>query len=1560
LSASEVAEIYDKSFAGLNYCEVVEIEIESCEELQKIGNEEDYPSYANYYLTQNIDCSATNPTDPENSNSIWSDGKGFDPIGCFNGCGSRAINNPFTGTFDGQGFSINNLYINRNSENYVGLFGYSKGNIQNIDLIDFNVDGALLVAGLVGVNDGFVSNSYSKGSVIADSGYVGILVGNNQRTIEKSYSTGIASGGYYVGGLVGYQGASEAVIDNSYSSGKVSGNHDIGGLVGYNIDGDIINSYSSGEVIGSYDIGGLVGFGGGGICLNSFWDTQTSKQTTSDRGIGKTTADMKQRLTFTNWDFSNIWKINEGVSYPYLCWEVGCEDFESPTIEFVEPPTPEDGWMQKEREFSIETTASDVGRGDNFISSFIDFDNSLKGWWRMDDILVPGFVADISGNDNHGTLVGSIQTDGYLGKGMDFDGDDYIAIDDDDSLDVSKITISLWFKKGFEKDETEDNLISKATAELNSGYILSYLASKGLRWRIEASGSTNSINEVSLNDDKWHHIVAVYNGEELYTYLDGLMLDNKGYYSEGITPNNQPVFIGSSPHIEGENAEGIIDDVMIFDRALSEDEIVALYAGNSVQYPDAREKDISVLFDNLEDDSYNFKAYVQDTGGNVESTEQRTVIVDNTPPDISFADSTTNPLGDTPLNGATVIESSIPIEVDAEDELTDISTFIDFDNSLKGWWRLEAGCDAENGYCYACDKVFVEESSGWFFGGEDRCFSKLSFFGIGSDFDCDNNFEDDANGLCAVKNLDSKVYYCPSYIRNNNVAITINNMNSVCVCANGDCNTPYNQIFDFSHDFFTGENSVLDSSDYNHLSNIINNPVITKGYLGEGMSFETDDAINVLDLPQDIKNDNQGTISAWIKRDSSGQGISEGIFLHKKSDNTELFLFRINDDDELEVIFNNGATFATVNVIDNEKKIGTEWTHVAVSSDGNDYKLYVNGEASLIESAGTLGLWFNDFSDDTYFDFIGAGTFNGIIDDFMIFDRDLSDEEIGALYADSKDDYFTKLFDNLEDGDYNFRAYSQDRLGNFAETEERVVSVESAEPVPPEIVEIIPPEKGSVFLSEGTTKDVSFSFIVYDANKDYPDTGSIIASGYYENKDNTDYGYDTQRAFLGKNCWDDGSVLAAICGRPFDCRKYSCTAQMYYYDDPESWEIYVTGFKDLAGQDVLNPNFHEPDDVFSPNSITGIDVAPSSISFPEVHAGMTEGVSATNSMIIKNTGNVNLGGVSGSKVYFRGRDLTRHESSEVISSENFIVYLDDVSPLSCDNSETFITLQDKEDSPTGNPFNDLVLPHGDFSKGHAQDTLYYCMISIDEDLPIGDYSTGVEGTNDPWQITAGPVPVFILSIIKFIKFNLEFTILLSVVSVSVKKKKKSKKSKKNLGKKKSRLKLSDKEIFSLDNILLEKYNVNIKELLKEIEELEIKKVERKDVKKETEIKIPIEIFKLGSPAEMVCKYLKENIGLRFNVIADLINRDERTVWTNYHNSVKKIKKRIKVKREIGIDKGRFIFVELFSNRRLSILESVVYYLKKKEFRNSEIAKMLGKDQRNISTLLTRIKKKLRN
>jgi len=272
--------------------------ITNVNELQEMNNE---PS-AWYELGNDIDASDT---------INWNSGEGFIPI------------SPFSGTFDGQKYNITDLFINRSGSLYQGLFGYTENSeIKNVGLINVFVSGKGKVGGLVGFNGGTIDNSSATGNVIgSQNALVGIDIGglvgrNNLGTIENSYSIGNVEGRRLIGGLIGNN--NNGTILNSYSAANVTGTqYFVGGLVGQNWDGNIINSYAIGKVIGSDYVGGLTAKNTG-TCTNSYWDTETSNQGTSACGEGKTTSEMMQKPTFVNWDFVNVWDIQEGLTYPFL------------------------------------------------------------------------------------------------------------------------------------------------------------------------------------------------------------------------------------------------------------------------------------------------------------------------------------------------------------------------------------------------------------------------------------------------------------------------------------------------------------------------------------------------------------------------------------------------------------------------------------------------------------------------------------------------------------------------------------------------------------------------------------------------------------------------------------------------------------------------------------------------------------------------------------------------------------------------------------------------------------------------------------------------------------------------------------------------------------------------------------------------------------------------------------------------------------------------------------------------------------------------------------------
>lgn len=220
-------------------------------------------SYAGYQLVGDLDFSG----------SRWAEGAtgddavtgGWNPIGD-NSTDSNASR--FTSIFYGNGHTISNLYIDRDSTDYVGLFGRAgaSSRLVSIRLLGVSITGQNQIGGLVGrVDEGYVYGCHSEGSVNGGTsvgGLVGIIEDGN---ITFCRSSGTISGSVNAGGLLG-----ESVTSNlniciaervDVANGSTTANR-IGGLVGFNRNGNIRNSFSSGTVTISSDgtgVGGLVG-----------------------------------------------------------------------------------------------------------------------------------------------------------------------------------------------------------------------------------------------------------------------------------------------------------------------------------------------------------------------------------------------------------------------------------------------------------------------------------------------------------------------------------------------------------------------------------------------------------------------------------------------------------------------------------------------------------------------------------------------------------------------------------------------------------------------------------------------------------------------------------------------------------------------------------------------------------------------------------------------------------------------------------------------------------------------------------------------------------------------------------------------------------------------------------------------------------------------------------------------------------------------------------------------------------------------------------------------------
>ncbi len=195
----------------------------------------------------------------------------------------------------------------------------------------------------------------------------------------------------------------------------------------------------------------------------------------------------------------------------------------------------------------------------------------LIGWWKFDE--ASGNIAyDSSGYNHHGNLFGGpVYVPGKINSALSFDGtDDYVQLPNLGSF--SSFTIEGWLKA------TGDSLIGSIGYNTfidgpGSGYRRLLYSTGGKMLAQMGAGNHWSTNIVPRG--QWNHIVYVYNSQTNIAkwYING----NPDSEFLGAISFGQPIKIGASYNLTGYMFNGLIDEVRIYNRALSAEEVLALF-----------------------------------------------------------------------------------------------------------------------------------------------------------------------------------------------------------------------------------------------------------------------------------------------------------------------------------------------------------------------------------------------------------------------------------------------------------------------------------------------------------------------------------------------------------------------------------------------------------------------------------------------------------------------------------------------------------------------------------------------------------------------------------------------------------------------------------------------------------------------------------------------------------------------------------------------------------------------------------------------------------------------
>ena len=203
---------------------------------------------------------------------------------------------------------------------------------------------------------------------------------------------------------------------------------------------------------------------------------------------------------------------------------------------------------------------------------------AIVAYWPLDG--AGDEALDVSGNDNNGAITGATRVTGKVGGALEFDGvDDIVVVPDSDSLDVSaELTLSFWVMFNDLPAGAWQNVVRK-----EGSYVVEITGDNQIQMNTWAGGNWatgQAWGGPNLEPGVWYFIAGVdLPGGGLQAYLDGELIaegDKEG--DADITDNALHIGSGAPSWLQ---VNGIIDEITLWDEALSQAEIAAAMAGTS-------------------------------------------------------------------------------------------------------------------------------------------------------------------------------------------------------------------------------------------------------------------------------------------------------------------------------------------------------------------------------------------------------------------------------------------------------------------------------------------------------------------------------------------------------------------------------------------------------------------------------------------------------------------------------------------------------------------------------------------------------------------------------------------------------------------------------------------------------------------------------------------------------------------------------------------------------------------------------------------------------------------
>ncbi|MHC4324714.1 MAG: LamG domain-containing protein, partial [Planctomycetota bacterium] len=209
-------------------------------------------------------------------------------------------------------------------------------------------------------------------------------------------------------------------------------------------------------------------------------------------------------------------------------------------------------------------------------------DPNLLGWWKLDEG-TGTTVVDWSGHGNHGTLQNNPEwVEGYDGGALEFTGSStYVDCGNAEVLNIDVFSVSFWCN--IPNTQGYNHMVSRGGHE----------SASAVNWGVMMHGNEQRILFESFNDNtwpgiradttlgEWHHVVATYDGDTMQLYHDGILAETTSGAGM-LLDQSRPFLIGARSDAGSAGAffTGSIDDVRIYNKVVTEDEINKIMTGD--------------------------------------------------------------------------------------------------------------------------------------------------------------------------------------------------------------------------------------------------------------------------------------------------------------------------------------------------------------------------------------------------------------------------------------------------------------------------------------------------------------------------------------------------------------------------------------------------------------------------------------------------------------------------------------------------------------------------------------------------------------------------------------------------------------------------------------------------------------------------------------------------------------------------------------------------------------------------------------------------------------------